>query len=184
MHRLKHFRLKLPLGGGLFSIQDGIAAARKMATLPQPLLCVCKSARRAGAMAVIAIAISKGWNSTEALQYAREHDLTFLGTPSMVDWVTGMYCNNYAIQFALLHCITLLHAALAWSSALWLCALCGVMHHHYVCLHVCTCGHATLYTCATTLCTYWSIYVVNTQSPCDVLSVCAMCVQAVLSTHC
>jgi hypothetical protein len=98
-------------------------------------------------MAVIAIAINKGWNSTEALQYAKEHDLTFLGTPSMVDWVTGMYYNKCANQVYIAACIAVI------VSALLLCALCGVMHHHYVSMHVCTCWHVTLHTCATTLCT-------------------------------
>lgn len=85
----------LPLGAGLYEIAAGVRAAAKMTKLPKPTLCVCKSARRAGAFSLIAIAMDNNWTSDQAIEYAKEHQLTFLGTPAMVEWVRGCIDTAY-----------------------------------------------------------------------------------------
>jgi hypothetical protein len=52
--------------------------------LMQPTLYVCKSARRAGAMAAVVKALEEGWTGDRALDYAKQHNMTFLGVPAVV----------------------------------------------------------------------------------------------------
>eukprot|EP00611_Tribonema_gayanum_P020906 TRINITY_DN3908_c0_g1_i1.p1 TRINITY_DN3908_c0_g1~~TRINITY_DN3908_c0_g1_i1.p1 ORF type:complete len:383 (+),score=124.86 TRINITY_DN3908_c0_g1_i1:158-1306(+) len=87
-------RLDLPLGEGKFDMTMGVKTARAMKDLPKPTLCICKSARRAGAMATVAIALQKGWRGAEALEYAANEKLSFVGSPAMADWVAG--CTEVA----------------------------------------------------------------------------------------
>ncbi|CAM9432934.1 unnamed protein product [Pylaiella littoralis] len=82
-------RLDFPLGPGLFEVRSALKAVDEMLKMPMPMLVMCKSANRAGAMASVFQGCRSGWSAQETLDWAKPKGLKFLTTPAMVEWVSA-----------------------------------------------------------------------------------------------
>ncbi|CAM9154763.1 unnamed protein product [Ascophyllum nodosum] len=82
-------RLDFPLGPGLFDVRKTLKVLDDMAKMASPVLFMCKSGNRAGAMASIFHGCRNGWSAEKTLSWAKPLGLQYLSNPAMVDWVSG-----------------------------------------------------------------------------------------------
>eukprot|EP00903_Cladosiphon_okamuranus_P015911 g14696.t1 len=82
-------RVDLPLGPGLFEVRSALKAVEEMNKLPTPMLFMCKSSNRAGAMASVFQGCRSGWSAQQTLDWAKALGLKFLTMPPMVEWVSA-----------------------------------------------------------------------------------------------
>lgn len=82
-------RVDLALGPGLFEVRSALEAVDEMSKLAKPILFMCKSSKRAGAMATVFHGSRSHWNAEQTLAWAQPLDLKFLSSPPMVEWVSA-----------------------------------------------------------------------------------------------
>ncbi|CAM9599152.1 unnamed protein product [Laminaria digitata] len=82
-------RLNLPLGPGLFEVRNALKAVDQMKKMPLPMLVMCKSANRAGAMASVFQGCRSEWSAEQTLAWAKPLGFKYLSSQPMVDWVTA-----------------------------------------------------------------------------------------------
>eukprot|EP00752_Nemacystus_decipiens_P013829 g12278.t1 len=82
-------RVNLPLGPGLFEVRSTLKAVEEIDKLPMPMLFMCKSGNRAGAMATVFQGCRSGWSAQQTLDWAKSKNLRFFTMPPMVEWVSA-----------------------------------------------------------------------------------------------
>ncbi|CAM9904386.1 unnamed protein product [Ectocarpus sp. 6 AP-2014] len=88
-------RVDLPLGPGLFEVRNALSAVDRINKMAKPILFMCKSANRAGAMASVFQGCRNGWSSEQTLEWAKPLGLKFLTMPPMVEWVSACVDSRF-----------------------------------------------------------------------------------------